>query len=1313
MDFYQIRERSPKNGELEIFPDFKVCRSKDLMVRGKAFYAVWDEELGLWSTDEYDVQRIVDRDLQQYFEQAKERTSDHITVKWMSDFSTKSWEQFRKYITHISDNSKQLDEKLTFLNTEVKKSDYVSKRLPYSLEKGECPSYERLIQTLYSPDERAKIEWAVGSILSGDSKKIQKFCVFYGEAGTGKSTILNIVQQLFDGYYITFDAKSLGAGSGSQFATEHFRSNPLVGIQHDGDLSRIEDNTKINSIVAHEEININEKYKAGYSMRLNCMLFMGTNKPVKITDSKSGIIRRLIDVHPTGNKIPAKEYHELMAKIPFELGSIAQHCLDVYSEMGFNYYNAYRPFDMIEKTDVFFNFMEEHYDIFVEQDGATLTQAWQMYKTYCEEASLEFKLPKYKFREEMKNYFREFYDRIRVEDDRKRNYYQGFLKEKFEQGDPILDTEKPSLELDHSKSIFDEEYGDCPAQYAKDDGTPLKSWDKVTTKLKDLDTTKLHYVLVPENHIVIDFDIRDEKGEKSRELNLEAASMWPGTYAEFSKSEAGVHLHYIFDGDVNRLCRIFSEYVEIKVFTGRSSLRRQLTRCNRCPISHISSGLPLKGAKMINKESVKSEKKLRELIERNLHKDIHPATKPSIDFINKLLEDAYNSGMTYDVSDLSPRILAFANNSTHQSEYCVRLVAKMKFKSETKWASVGVDADGKMIFFDVEVYPNLFHISWKYPGDDQKCVRMVNPTPAEMEKFLEMALVGFNCLRYDNPICYARYIGYTNEQLYQLSRKIIDDEGRNVPFNNESRNISYTDIYDFSSAANKKSLKKWEIQLGIHHQEMDIPWDQPVPEEKWPLVGDYCDNDVIAEEKVFYHLKGDWIARQILADLADMTVNDTTNRLTTEIIFGDCPNPQDYFNYRDLSKPVIELPTEQYNFLKKHFPDMLGFDDKSLLPYFPGYEFKNGQSLYKDQVASEGGFVCTTPGIWYNVGLLDIASMHPTSMLCEYLFGKYTESLWDLVQGRIDIKHADVEVLNILFDGKLMKYIEQIQNGEITWKELSNALKTAINSIYGLTSAKFPNAFNHPCNVDNIVAKRGALFMIDLKEAVEKKGWIVAHIKTDSIKIPDITPEKIEFVMNFGKRYGYTFEHEDTYQRMCLVNKACYICVNGKGEWSATAAQFAHPYVFKTLFSKEPIEFKDLCETKSVKTAMYLDMNEDVIPFGDEPEHDRRFVGKVGSFCPIKSGCGGGELVRINSTGDKYGAVTGTKGYRWLEAEVVKELHKEDDIDMSYFNQLATEAIETIEQFGNFDNFISGEYQELREDFMNAPFEEDEENPFK
>lgn len=43
-----------------------------------------------------------------------------------------------------------------------------------------------------------------------------------------------------------------------------------------------------------------------------------------------------------------------------------------------------------------------------------------------------------------------------------------------------------------------------------------------------------------------------------------------------------------------------------------------------------------------------------------------------------------------------------------------------------------------------------------------------------------------------------------------------------------------TDVYDF--AAKKQSLKKWEIDLNIHHQELGLAWDKPVDRDLWDKV---------------------------------------------------------------------------------------------------------------------------------------------------------------------------------------------------------------------------------------------------------------------------------------------------------------------------------------------------------------------------------------------------------------------------------------------------------------------------------------------
>ena len=1330
VDFLIISTRSTKRG-VEIYPRFRLYpKSHDLMIRGGDFYAVWVEEKGLWSTDEQDALYLIDRESEKYAKDNKEKLGEDVRVLHMWDSESGMIDAWHKYCQkQTRDSFHMLDETLIFSNTETNKKDYASKRLNYPLEKGDISAWNKLIGTLYSPEERHKIEWAIGSIVTGDSKILQKFMVLYGAAGTGKSTILNIIQQLFEGYYSVFDAKALGSSSNS-FALEAFKTNPLVAIQHDGDLSRIEDNTRLNSLVSHELMTVNEKFKSTYSNRFKAFLFMGTNKPVKITDGKSGLIRRLIDVHPSGNKLTPSEYKNVVRNVGFELGAIAYHCQEVYSQDP-GKYDDYIPTTMLGASNDFYNFVIDSYHIFKKEDGTTLKAAWEMYKNYCDEAKVPYPYSQRSFKEELKNYFREFNDRFNFEDgSRVRSYYSGFRTDKFQDESDLkketLDVKL--IEFGDNESIFDLCAADYFAQYASSKETPLKKWDEVTTKLLYLDTHKLHYVKVPENHIVVDFDIKDDDGNKSFERNLEAASKWPATYAELSKSGAGIHLHYIYNGDVSKLSRIYDNDIEIKVFTGNSALRRKLTKCNTLPIATISSGLPLKGdSKVINFDGLKNEKALRTIIKKNLNKEYHASTKVSIDFINKSLEDAYASGLKYDVTDMKNAVLAFAMQSSNQSDYCIKLVNKMNFKSNEPSVAVESD-DAKLIFYDIEVFPNLFLVNWKIEGRGKPVVRMINPSPSEIEELVHHKLVGFNCRRYDNHILYARLIGYTNEQLYNLSQKIINSKkGENLnAFFGEAYNLSYTDVYDFS--AKKQSLKKWEIELGIHHQELGLPWDQPVPEEMWTKVAEYCDNDVLATEEVFHHLKGDFTARRILADLAGMTVNDTTNSLTTRIIFGKERKPK--LVYTDLATGERTDGTH----------DMASF---------PGYEYKDGKNIYRGTDLGMGGYVYAEPGMYGNVALLDVASLHPHSIIAMNCFGEYTQHFKDILDARMYIKHGDFDSARKMLGGKLAPYLDD----ESTAKDLAQALKIAINSVYGLTSANFDNPFRDIRNKNNIVALRGALFMRTLQDEVQARGYTVAHIKTDSIKIPDATPEIIQFVMDFAKKYGYTFEHEATYDRMCLVNNAVYIAKykGGKhdGDWTATGKQFAVPYVYKTLFTKEPITIDDMRETFSVKSALYLDMNEK-LPDVSELEkqldkivsmakksgveldlsgnsgdgeldplikqiaegHDYRFVGRVGEFCPIKPGKGGGLLMREQN--GKYYAATGTTGYRWLESETIlkkidemvsvideetgerKDIAKavqipgiNDIIDRSYYDKLVDDAVEVISKYGNFEWFVS------------------------
>jgi hypothetical protein len=544
-------------------------------------------------------------------------------------------------------------------------------------------------------------------------------------------------------------------------------------------------------------------------------------------------------------------------------------------------------------------------------------------------------------------------------------------------------------------------------------------------------------------------------------------------------------------------------------------------------------------------------------------------------------------------------------------------------------------------------------------------------------------------------------MGYNNYQLYELSRRLIAEGDKTAKFS-EAYKLSYADVYDFVSK--KQSLKKWEIELGISHQELGIPWDKPVPKDKWDLVAEYNKNDVIATEAVWNHRKADFATRKILASLSGLTVNDSNLAHITRIISG--------------GKKEIE-----------HV-----YTDLSTL--FPGYEFKQDQNgkwhnMYRGTDVGFGGYVYSEPGIYYDVSLCDVGNMHGASIIALNKFGENTKIYEEIRSARMAVKKRDFEKASKMLGGALAPYLTSDEAAG----ELEQALKLILNSTYGIAAATFNNVLRDPRDKNNIIALRGALFMRTLQDEIVNKGYKVVHIKTDSCKVPMADKNIIDFIMKFGEKYGYEFEHEAIYEKMCLVNDAAYIakyadpdtCMRNygyvpkdnkkhPGEWTATATQFQIPYVFKILFSHETITFEDMCETKQVNTAIYLDMNEDL----KEGEHDYVFVGKVGQFTPVKPGCGGGILLRQKKDDEEsFDAVTGTKKkgtkdevYRWMESEVLKSMPDYMDmIDTSYFNDLANAAIDTINKFGDFDEFVSDELSFMRipnvagdeYDFMNPP----------
>lgn len=1486
-DFVVIDDTKFEKDVRIIRPKFVIkIPSKHMMIRGGKLYAIFNDDTGMWIREDEGeatnfAMSVIDAEMGKVKDEC-EKMGARVKVQWMWDADSGSMDRFLKFTTRQMppQSFHQLNQKIFSASAPTTYADYVSVKLAFDIAPGDTSAFHAMFDPLFE-DELVKLQWSLGAILSGDMEDIEKFVVLTGDPGSGKGTWLKVIKKMFDPFVAAINITDM-VKSSNGFPLESFKNYPLIGIQFDGDLSRIEENTILNQIVSHETVEMNLKNLPKFPARFTTFLYMGSNRPVKISEAKSGIIRRLIDVKPTGNTHTPSVYRRLKKQLEFEHGAIAYECLALYQEMGPNYYDDYIPVDMLAATNDFYDFMVDRYDEYLERDKVTQSEAWAAYKEYCEYSSAK-QMPLRIMSAELKSYFRDYQERGVIDGVRVRKLYSGFKAEKFtnkhkEKGEknyekgseesinirnrmgipddgniqhldvgsaaggeePARSTEEQRgrewLTFKYQPSIFDQLYPDLPAQYEVDyNGSlqPEKAWVKVTTKLKDLDTSRTHYVLGPSSLIFMDFDKKNENGEKDLELNIQAALAFPPTYAELSKSGGGIHLYYIYTGDVSKLSQTFGPDIEIKVCPEgkKSAIRRMLTLCNDISIATISSGLPTKGEKkkVVNWEGFKDETHLFNKINKCLRREggFGPNTIVNIQEIKKNLDEAYTTGMKYDVSELKPALLAMAAESD-QKDNCLKLVEEMHFTSdEVMQASDDCEViDDRPLVLDIEVYPpddkpagtpgknpGLFYVAAKYlDASPDGFIELENPMPYEVEQLFQHKNITFNGREYDLPMLVGRARGDGNARSYDRSYRMIKlNDPSAKPQGSASH--GWIDIYEIMKASGGgTSLKKLEIMFmnlarlsdeelakmkfnenqmkainifrGIaDHKEMSIPWDEPAPMELWPEIKKYCKNDVLATEAAYWFYQTFVNARRFQVSLVkalhpecEVAMIDVANTLTKRAIFGGETRPQKEFNYRNLALPVGSDQYEDYlvkfgsdyNFRvwnEKGLPEFRNYipgevlpEGWSILPFFPGYTFdpyakKSEQSTFMGDHGGEGGRTFSLVGMYTEVWDGDIASQYPHSIIAEVLFGpRYTKIFKEIVDARLAVKHKDFETAGKLLNGALKPYLS-----EESAKDLAQALKIIINSVYGLTSASFSNEFRDPRNIDNIVAKRGNLFMLVLKQRVEEHGYKVVHIKTDSIKIANADPFVERLVKDFGREYGYTFETEGYFDKFVLLNDAAYVAHEKNGDfWITKAKQFQEPYVRKTLFTKEKVTIDDLAQTYSVNSdsSLYLDMNEKLqdatelekevekyekslakgkLPKGWEDEaglrewiqemkeveipsrHDMKFVGRVGSFLPVKDGYNGGILYRVKD--GKPFAASGSSGYRWLETEFVRDTYGEEAIDMTFYDDLATKAKEDISQYGDFDLFVNSKpkINEQKdaplidvgvapaEDFMNIP----------
>lgn len=1341
MDFYKIVVEKTKDQRAKqdwlVSVDFTYKRTTDLIVKGGDFFAFWNGVK--WSRDQDDLIDQIDGDIWNEINKLKDKYPDEkIIGRFMNMESSGTMTKFMNYCKKQKSSNVLFNTKILYSNRQPVKQDYSTYQLSYTPIKGPTPAFDELLGVLYEPDELNKILWAIGALLTGEIEKIEKFLYLYGPKGTGKGTVINIIKDMFGDYSSTIDLQYLTGTS--EFATSVIDEVPLL-IDSDTDLSKIKKEINLLKLTSHEELLKRVVYQTAYPVTFKGLLITASNDRYLVKNKDSGLVRRPIVVNPSGRKVPYKQYRSLNKQLPFEIPYIAYKAIEVFEELGPEYYEDEVDVSMIAYSDRVFDFVRENAYELNREDGITLKRASELYTAYLTDMGWDVRGAKALLKDQLGKYFETFSREKRDPDGtRKYSVYTGFLADVAfpENARKVISEKVSGLDITQtSAGAFDIEGIDWPAQYTTDDGFPLKKWDEVNTTLSQLDSRKLHYVRVPQNHIIIDFDIKNpETGEKDFTMNLAKANEYPPTYAEVSKSGGGIHLHYYYDGDVTKLDNHIQEDIEVKVYAGRSSLRRKFSKCNDLGIAHISSGLPIKEDKPTVFNDIEdiawTEKKLTSFLDACLNKEHHGATRPEMDFIYKILTDAKEAGVTYDLMSYFQKVLVFAMGSSNQKDYCVKLVGKIPFTTVTVKSDIFTNAgkceiieDEKLFFYDIEVFPNLLVIVYKQYG--KKPVTWINPTSDMIEEFLNNPLVGFNNRKYDNHIVYNRYLGADNIKMYTQSVGIIGKDPNAMM--SAAYNLSYADIYEFLDI--KKSLKAFEVdflqngipilgekhrvnldyfkgKLGvdissIRHDEFEEPWDQPLAKEKWQRCVEYCLSDVIWTEILFRSKYGQeaYAARKIMSSITDLPINTKTQTLAEKFLFGDDPRPQDKFVWYDLDSE------------------------------FPGYtfeKFRSPQSLYHGRNPSEGGYVASKPGVYRNVMLRDIESLHPHSAIAIKYFGPYAPKFEALVKCRMLIKHKHFEEAAHVFDdidpelaGKLLPFLNDLAMAS----GLGHAMKIIINIVYGMSSASYDNKFKAPGNSDNIIAKRGALFMMMLEdEMYEKFDADVIHIKTDSMKIADATEEMGAYMDARAREFGYTFDHEATFSKLVLVNKAALIGEiaypeDHAGKWEPIGAEFLFPYTYKRLFTGEDVFEKDFSILKSAKSAIYLGekfVGKNALVYASKTGTDMYRIGeadiskriqtkvmaqqKKKSFVEIDMDAIAKSLEidvadvhRAISTNyapemvDTYNFVSGTKGYKW---RLWSDYQGYEDVDMGYYKRIMDTTLDKIYEVGDGNIIFEG-----------------------
>lgn len=116
----------------------------------------------------------------------------------------------------------------------------------------------------------------------------QKFFIITGVGGSGKSTFLNLIKQIFDNDFASLSLTDLG----NDFKLAEGVDKRLICSDElsSGDLN----NDVLKTIISGQDITVNPKFRTPYVAKFQSSFIFCCNKPPKLNISDSGLLRRIV-----------------------------------------------------------------------------------------------------------------------------------------------------------------------------------------------------------------------------------------------------------------------------------------------------------------------------------------------------------------------------------------------------------------------------------------------------------------------------------------------------------------------------------------------------------------------------------------------------------------------------------------------------------------------------------------------------------------------------------------------------------------------------------------------------------------------------------------------------------------------------------------------------------------------------------------------------------------------------------------------------------------------------------------------------------